>query len=171
MTINNLTEINRQVYDENTQIKERNSEQRKQIEQAHLLLIEAKQSQEFNQNFMQKKADDCLKDYQKELDAKKRYIQQIEQRQHAYLNEIKSINGQIDALKDVKYKLIDNINELKLNLAEQIKAIKSDFDGLIKHAYDYEITEIKEKFFNGNFFCFSQICVYYQNYIFIINSN
>ncbi len=149
ITISNLTEINRQVYDENHQVKERNSEQRKQIEQLHLLVIETKQSQELNQTFIQKKADDCLKEYQKDLEAKKRYIHQIEQKQHGYLNEIKSINGQIDILKDAKYKLMDSINELKTNFVEQSKAIKLNLDGIIKHKYEFEVNDMMEKFLKG----------------------
>lgn len=116
-----------------------------------MLFMETKQSNELNQNLIQKKSDECLKEYQKEIELKKRQLAQYEQKQLELLKQIKTFNGEINELKKFNLSLIEQLNELKVSFNEQLVQIKSTFNQSLQHVFDVELKNLKDNYLKEKF--------------------
>jgi hypothetical protein len=153
-TINNLNDINRKLYDENSQYKERNLEQRKQIEHMHMLLIETKQS---NENLVQKKAD--------EIDVKKRQLQESEYREKELLMKIKSFSLEINDVKKEKNQLIDAINKIDLQFKEELKRLRLNFSSSLQQMFEIEVKKLSDNYQNEKYNLETQIDVQKKQFL------
>jgi hypothetical protein len=156
-TLNNLNDINRKLYEENGQYKERNLEQRKQIEHMHMLLIETKQSNDLNQNLIQKKADECIKDLQKEIDVKKRQLQDTEQKQKDLFSKLKTFSNEINELKLENKSLVDTIGNQEGQFNEDIAKLRLNFSNILQQTFDIELKKLKDNFYNEKYNLETQI--------------
>ena len=108
--VNTLNEINRKLYEENQQFKERNIEQRQQIDQFHIL---------FQEN--QQKHEKALSDIKKERD---QHDNEIKRRSQENFHIINNLKEKLDTIKSNECNLNEELNKLRVDL-QQEKA-KSD---------------------------------------------
>jgi chromosome segregation ATPase len=104
--------MNRKLYDENHQHKERSIEQRQQIEHYHALLKENQQQQEK----MRKEFDERL---QQESDGKRRMQQSLEAKSQENFVIISNLKEKIDELKSKEANLSEKLNSCKLELHQE----------------------------------------------------
>ena len=97
--------MNRKLYDENQQFKERNIEQRQQIEHFHTLFQENKQQNEQTLNQLRKERDEA---YQRENELKRRMQQTFE-----------SMSQKLDEFKSNEMLIINDLNATKLELQQE----------------------------------------------------
>ena len=89
--------MNRKLYDENQQFKERNLEQRQQIEHYHVLFQENQQKAEQTLNQARKERDEA---YQNETEFKHRMQIQIESKQQKSFMTINTLKEKLDCLTE-----------------------------------------------------------------------
>lgn len=115
-TVNNLNEMNRKLYDENQQFKERNIEQRQQIEHYHVLFQENQQKAEQSLNQIRKERDEA---YQNENDIKRRMQLTIDTKQHENLLAINNWKEKFENLKENEIHMSQELNTTKTQLQQE----------------------------------------------------
>jgi hypothetical protein len=103
--VNSLNEINRKLYEENQQFKERNIEQRQQIEQFHVL---------FQEN--QQKHERALIEIKKERD---QHDIEIKRRSQENFHIVNSLKDKLDSIKLNETNLSDELNKFKIDLQQE----------------------------------------------------
>ena len=146
--------MNRKLYEENHQYKDRNIEQRQQIEHYHVLFQENQQKNEQSLNVLRKERDEA---YQHESDLKRRMQQAIEAKQQEHFALISNLNSKIDELKATESNLSDELTKTKNELQQERnkselldkknKLLEKDV-GLLKESWNLEKSELKMKITN-----------------------
>ena len=113
-----------------------------------MLLMETKQSNDMNQNLLQKKADECMKEAQKEIEMKKRQLQENEYREKEFLMKLKSFNLEINEVKREKTQLIDATKKLEVQFKEELKRVRHSFNASLQQAFEIEVKKLSENFSN-----------------------
>ena len=116
-TINNLNEMNRKLYEENQQFKERNLEQRQQIEHYHLLFQEAQQKAEQTVGLaIRKEREEAM---QRESELKRRLQQSFDNKQQDNFIIINNLKEKIDEFKTNESRLCEQLNGVKMELQQE----------------------------------------------------
>jgi hypothetical protein len=146
--------MNRKLYEENHQYKDRNIEQRQQIEHYHVLFQENQQKNEQSLNVLRKERDEA---YQHESDLKRRMQQAIEAKQQEHFVSISNLNSKIDELKAIESNLNEELAKVKNELQQEKtkselldkknKLLEKDV-GLLKESWNLEKSELKMKITN-----------------------
>lgn len=146
--------MNRKLYEENHQYKDRNIEQRQQIEHYHVLFQENQQKNEQSLNVLRKERDEA---YQHESDLKRRMQQAIEAKQQEHFVSISNLNSKIDELKVIESNLNDELTKVKNELQQEKnksellekknKLLEKDV-ALLKESWNLEKSELKMKITN-----------------------
>ena len=150
-TVNNLNEMNRKLYDENQQFKERNIEQRQQIEHFHVLFQENQQKTEHTLTLMRKERDEA---YQHENDLKRRMQHAMDSKQQETFLTINSLKEKLDEFKANEAQLYNDLNNTKTQmqqeksanelLEKQIKQLEKDC-GLLNDNWTAERNELNKR--------------------------
>lgn len=115
-TVNNLNEMNRKLHDENQQFKERNIEQRQQIEHYHVLLQENQQKAEQSLNQIRKERDEA---YLSESDTKRRMQLTIDTIQHENFQAINNWKEKFEQLKECEIRITQELNTAKAQIKQE----------------------------------------------------
>lgn len=129
-TVNNLNEMNRKLYDENQQFKDRNLDQRQQIDNFHMLFKDNKQEAERQVAMLRREFDETLK---REAELKKR-LQQVQDMKQQEMSELKQ---KLDQSKQAESRMISEIGKTKFEfeqLEKKCKSIEKDNYGLKEHS-------------------------------------
>jgi chromosome segregation ATPase len=113
--------MNRKLYEENQQFKERNLEQRQQLENFHVLFQDNQMNTEQTINQMRKERDDS---YQRENDLKRRMQHAIDTKKQESFLALNSLKEKLEEYKSNEAELYAEINNLKA----QVQQEKSKFD-------------------------------------------
>ena len=108
--------MNRKLYEENQQYKDRNIEQRQQIEHYHVLFQENQQKHEITLNAMRKERDDA---FARESDLKRRMQQQLDSKQQENLMLITNLKDKYESLKSNENHLSDELDTIKQALQQE----------------------------------------------------
>ena len=123
----------------------------------HMLLIETKQSNDLNQNLIQKKADDCIKDLQKDIDVKRRQLQDTEQKQKDLFSKLKTFSNEINELKIENKSLVDTIGNQEGQFNEDVSKLRINFSNILQQTFDIELKKLKDNFYNEKYNLETQI--------------
>lgn len=115
-TVNNLNEMNRKLYEENHQYKDRNIEQRQQIEHYHVLFQENQQKNEQSLSTLRKERDDA---YQHENELKRRTQQTLDTKHNENFALVTNLNEKLDDLRSKEAHLSDELSKLKITLQQE----------------------------------------------------
>lgn len=115
-TVNNLNEMNRKLYEENQQYKDRNIEQRQQIEHYHVLFQENQQKNEQTMSSLRKERDEA---YQRENELKRRMQQTLDAKQQDSFVVISTLKEKYDTLKQAEAHLSDELSSAKMELLKE----------------------------------------------------
>ncbi len=108
--------MNRKLYDENQQFKDRNLEQRQQIEHFHTLFQENQQQNELNLNQLRKERDEA---YQRENESKRRMQQTIDNKNHDTFITMNNLKDKLDEFKSNETHLLNDLNTTKIELQQE----------------------------------------------------
>jgi chromosome segregation ATPase len=150
-TVNNINEINRKLYEENQQYKDRNIEQRQQIEHYHVLFQENQQKNEQTLCVLRKEKDDV---YQRENELKRRMQQTLDSKQQENYLIISSLNDKLEDLKASESHLCDELSNIKLEMQQErnkaellekkCKLLEKD-NSLLKESWNLEKSGLMQK--------------------------
>lgn len=143
--------MNRKLYDENQQYKERSCDQRQQIDNFHILFQENKQENERAINLLRKELDDV---YQREAEQKRRMQQQFDCKHQENYQLIASLKDKLDDMKACEARLRDELNATRLELQQErnkndlaekkCRLVEKD-SNLLKESYQLEKTDMESK--------------------------
>jgi len=143
--------MNRKLYEENQQYKERNIEQRQQIEHYHVLFQESQQKSEHSLNQVRKERDDAL---QNETDLKRRMQLALDAKQQESLQTVKTWKEKFESLKETEIHLTQELStsrsllqneKSKTELLERkCKALEMDCS-LLKENWDSEKSSLDDR--------------------------
>lgn len=105
--------MNRKLYDENQQFKERNLEQRQQIEHYHVLFQENQQKADQSLNQARKERDEA---YQNETEMKRRMQVALESKQQESFMSINALKEKLACLTESEIHLTQELNTAKTQL-------------------------------------------------------
>ena len=108
--------MNRKLYDENQQYKERSCDQRQQIDNFHILFQENKQENERAINLLRKELDDV---YQREAEQKRRMQAQFDLKQQETYQLCGSLRDKLDEMKACEARLRDELAQTRLELQQE----------------------------------------------------
>lgn len=141
-TVNNLNEMNRKLYDENQQYKERTCDQRQQIDNFHILFQENKQESERAISVLRKELDDVLK---RESAEKRRMQSTFDSKHQETMQVIASLRANIDEMRERESRLLveiqqernkNELSEKKCKLVEKDLALLQETNELEKREWD-----------------------------------
>ena len=113
--------MNRKLYDENQQFKERNIDQRQQIEHYHLLFQETQQKTDQTLNMaIRKEREDAS---QRENEFKRRIQQSFENKQQDNFIIINNLKEKVDEYKANEAHSREQLNSVKLELQQEIDKV------------------------------------------------
>lgn len=151
--VNSLNEINRKIYDENHQFKERSLEQRQQIEQFHALFQENQQKHEKSLMDLRKERDEAFQ-HDSEI-MKRRMHQTFESRQQENFLIMQSLKEKLEATKASESRLLEDMTSVKQEvqseknkselLEKKCKLLEKDAL-LLKESHKLERNELEAKF-------------------------
>ena len=143
--------MNRKLYDENQQFKERNIEQRQQIEHFHVLFQENQQKTEHTLTLMRKERDEA---YQHENELKRRMQHAMDSKQQETFLTINSLKEKLDEFKANEAQLYSDLNTTKTQmqqekranelLEDKIKQLEKDC-GLLTETWSAERNELNKR--------------------------
>ena len=146
--------MNRKLYEENHQYKDRNIEQRQQIEHYHVLFQENQQKNEQSLSVLRKERDEA---YQHENDLKRRMQQTLDTKHQENYALVASLNDKLEDLKANEAHLCDELNKAKNELQQERnkndlldkknKLLEKDAC-LLKESWNMEKNELKQKMSN-----------------------
>ena len=143
--------MNRKLYEENHQYKDRNIEQRQQMEHYHVLFQENQQKNEQSLSALRKERDDA---YMHENELKRRMQQTLDTKHQENYALVASLNDKIEELKANEAHLCDELNKAKSELQQERnksdlldkknKLLEKDAT-LLKESWSMEKSELKQK--------------------------
>ena len=113
--------MNRKLYEENQQYKDRNIEQRQQIEHYHVLFQENQQKNEITLNALRKERDEA---FQRENELKRRMQQQLDSKQQENFMLISNLKDKYESLKSNETQLADELETIKLALQQERASVE-----------------------------------------------
>ena len=111
-----MNEMNRKLYEENQQVKERNVEQRQQLDNFHMLFQENKKENERSMGSMRKELDEV---YQREADLKRRIQQTLESNKQESYQIASQLKEKLDEAKANEAGLVNDLNRAKQMLNDE----------------------------------------------------
>lgn len=134
--------MNRKLYDENQQYKERTCDQRQQIDNFHILFQENKQESERAISVLRKELDDVLK---RESAEKRRMQSTFDSKHQETMQVIASLRANIDEMRERESRLLveiqqernkNELSEKKCKLVEKDLALLRETNELEKREWD-----------------------------------
>lgn len=114
--MNNLNEMNRKLYDENNQFKERNLEQRQKIEHYHVLFQENQQKTEQSLTQIRKERDEAFKS---ESETKRRLQMTLDTKQQESYIALNNWKEKYECIKESEIHMSQELNTAKTQLQQE----------------------------------------------------
>jgi hypothetical protein len=143
--------MNHKLYDENQQFKERNTEQRQQIEHYHVLFQENQQKAEHSLNQIRKERDDA---FQSESETKRRLQMTLDAKQQENYIALSSWKEKYECIKESEIHMSQELNTAKTQLQQErnrsellekkLKVLEKDL-GFSKESWNVERADMDAK--------------------------
>lgn len=140
--MNNLNEVNRRLYDENSKYQERNVEQRKQLEHFHLVILEIKKAQEQAHSEL-KISNERLTQYESELEMKTAQVNALQNKEKTLLDKLELVKTQCQELLDCRNVLQREVYDLRDFFNDSLTKMKKNSTS-VKDAHFAEIKRLNE---------------------------
>lgn len=140
--MNNLNEVNRRLYDENSKYQERNVEQRKQLEHFHLVIMEIKKAQEHAHSDL-KISNERLTQCEGELEMKTAQVKGLQIKEKTLLDKLELVKSQCKELVESKKVLQREVYDLRDCFNDSVTKMNKN-NASIKDAHLAEIKRLNE---------------------------